>query len=276
MTPEPRPGLRLVATMGTVVTLDVRTVLPPSRSQAALDDAEALLRGADEMLSTYRADSWVSRLARGEVALADVPAPVTEVLALCERAEDMTQGLFTARWRGDGALDPTGLVKGWAAGRAGRLLRARGAADHCVNAAGDVALSGRPAVGRDWRVAISDPAQPGAVLGVVDPAAVPGARHGDGPRTWSVATSGTAEQGLHVLDPRTGRPAAALLSATVVGPDAGLADGLATGLLAAGPDAASLLERWRPVGWRGLLVHGDGSVWDPDRLLTPSPIVASR
>lgn len=251
--------VRLVRTMGTVITLDVRS--PDSADlEAALDAAEAVLCEADETFSTFREESWISRLARREVRPRDLPPQVSEVLALCAEVEELTDGWFTARWRGDGTLDPTGLVKGWAAERAGRVLGARGFADHCVNAAGDVALAGRPAEGRGWRIGIADPREAGTLLGVVAAPATAG---------HAVATSGTAERGLHIRDPRTGRAADAVLAATVAGPVLPLADGLATALVAAGPAGPSLLDRWRAAGWRGAILPASGELIDPDGIIRP-------
>jgi thiamine biosynthesis lipoprotein len=50
----------------------------------------------------------------------------------------------------------------------------------------------------------------------------------------AVATSGTYERGLHVIDPRTGRPAGRLRSVTVVGRDLAVADAYATAAVAMG------------------------------------------
>jgi thiamine biosynthesis lipoprotein len=197
--------------MGTVITLDVRGGAAADDLEAALDAAEAVLRGADAMFSTYRPDSWISRLARRDVRPAQLPPEVLEVLSLCAEVESLTDGLFTARWRGDGTLDPTGLVKGWAAERASHALTSRGLLDHCVNAAGDVVLSGRPDAARHWRIGLADPRVAGALLGAVDTGALSDAR--------TVATSGFAEQGRHIRDPRDGRSADGRLSATVVGAD---------------------------------------------------------
>jgi thiamine biosynthesis lipoprotein len=61
------PTVRLVRTMGTVITLDVRGGEILEGPGPALDAAEAVLRNADAMFSTYRPDSWISRLARREV-----------------------------------------------------------------------------------------------------------------------------------------------------------------------------------------------------------------
>jgi thiamine biosynthesis lipoprotein len=248
--------------MGTVFSLDVRGGHRPDDVEPALDAAEDELRAADAMFSTYRPDSWISRLGRRAVRPADLPPQVREVLALCAEVEGLTEGLFTARWRGDGTLDPTGLVKGWAAERAGRALLERGVTDHCVNAAGDVVLSGRPAPDRHWTVGIADPRRPGALLGVVDTGGL-GAR--------AVATSGIAERGPHIRDPRDGRSADGVLSATIVGADLTLADGLATALVVAGPDGAGLLARWRELGWTGFLLTAAGELHDPDGILAPCP-----
>jgi thiamine biosynthesis lipoprotein len=243
--------------MGTVISLDVRSVRSADDLAPDLDAAEAILHDADAAFSTYRPDSWISRLGRRDIRSADLPPGVLEVLATCADVESLTEGFFTARWRGDRTLDPTGLVKGWAAGRASRVLTDRGLPDHCVNAAGDIALGGRPEEGRNWRVGVVDPQSAGALLGVVD---VPAGVH-------AVATSGVGERGRHVVDPRSGHPADGVLSATVVGPDPTVADGLATALVAAGRGAPALLDGWRALGWRGCVLTADGRLLDPDSIL---------
>jgi FAD:protein FMN transferase len=245
---ERRGGVRPEPVMGTVVSIDVRTRLPPAALEAAFDAAAAVLHGADEMFSTFRPQSWVCRLARGEVGLAGCPPAVREVYLLAERARVDTGGWFDPGWRRDGTLDPTGLVKGWAAAAASAALDAAGAPDHCVNAAGDLLVRGWSAPGRPWRVGIAHPHRREGLVAVVEGTDL------------AVATSGTAEQGAHVVDPRTGEPAAALASVTVVGPDLALADAYATAALAAGDDADALLDRLAAGGWSWLLVTAGGDV----------------
>ena len=97
--------------------------------------ALAELRQADRVFSTYRADSAISRLGRGEITLADCPPEVAEVLALGEAAERDSGGAFAVR-RG-GVLDPSGVVKGWAAERAATHLAALPGTDFCLSAGGD-------------------------------------------------------------------------------------------------------------------------------------------
>ena len=65
-----------------------------SPAAAAWAATLAVLRDADRVFSTYRADSVISRLGRGEIALADCPPEVAEVLALGEAAERDSGGAF--------------------------------------------------------------------------------------------------------------------------------------------------------------------------------------
>ena len=66
-----------------------------------------------------------------------------------------TEGAFTPE-RPDGALDLSGLIKGHAIKEAGTSLLALGMANWCLNAGGDVLVSGSPDPGTDvpWRAGI--------------------------------------------------------------------------------------------------------------------------
>ncbi|MFB8749892.1 FAD:protein FMN transferase [Streptomyces parvulus] len=209
--------------MGTVFSFDVRGG-EPAAVRTALDEAVAQLRRADEVFSTYREDSQVSRLARDEVAVGECAPEVAEVLGLAAEAERVSEGWFSTRYRG--RLDPTGIVKGWAVERAARRLASAGATGVSLNGGGDVQLLGTPGSGRPWRVGVSDPLRPGGLAAVVSAA---------GAAELAVATSGSAERGAHVVDPRTGRSAVTdLLSVTVVAPRLTWADCWATAAFAMG------------------------------------------
>ncbi|MFD8070577.1 FAD:protein FMN transferase [Streptomyces parvulus] len=209
--------------MGTVFSFDVRGG-EPAAVRAALDEAVAQLRRADEVFSTYREDSQVSRLARDEVAVGECAPELAEVLGLAAEAERVSEGWFSTRYRG--RLDPTGIVKGWAVERAARRIAAAGATGVSLNGGGDVQLLGTPGSGRPWRVGVSDPLRPGGLAAVVSAA---------GAAELAVATSGSAERGAHVVDPRTGRSAVTdLLSVTVVAPRLTWADCWATAAFAMG------------------------------------------
>jgi thiamine biosynthesis lipoprotein len=113
-----------------------------------------------------------------------------------------------------------------------------------VNGAGDIQSVGTTAEGQPWRVGISDPFDRNALRCVID--LVGGA----------VATSGTAERGHHVINPRTGRPADHFASVTVACPRLTDADVLATAAVARGTTALTWLETVSNAA--ALLVTADG------------------
>jgi thiamine biosynthesis lipoprotein len=216
--------------------------------RAAWAEAVAVLREADRVFSTWRADSVVSRLARGELALGDCPPEVVEVLAIGDAAERDSGGAFRVRRRGpDGAevLDPSGVVKGWAAERAAGALRALPDTDFALNAGGDLLCRTLDPDAAPWRIGIEDPRDPRRLI-----ARVP-------VHTGAVATSGTAHRGQHLVDARTGRPPSGVASVTVVAGSLTDADVDATAAYVQGRDAARWLAG-RP-GRTGLVVWADGS-----------------
>ncbi|MEJ1201547.1 MULTISPECIES: FAD:protein FMN transferase [unclassified Streptomyces] len=209
--------------MGTVFSLDVRGG-EPTAVHAALDEAVAGLHRVDEVFSTYREGSQISRLARGALTVDACAPEVAEVLELAAEAERVSDGWFSTSYQG--RLDPTGIVKGWAVERAARRVAAAGASGVSVNGGGDVQLLGTPGAGRPWRVGVSDPLRPGGLAAVVSAA---------GAAELAVATSGSAERGAHIVDPRTGRCAVTdLVAVTVVAPRLTWADCWATAAFAMG------------------------------------------
>ncbi|MCZ0986264.1 FAD:protein FMN transferase [Streptomyces diastatochromogenes] len=188
---------------------------------AVADEAFAWLRAVDRRFSPFRADSEVCRLDRGEPAAGAVSADLAQVLGLCEEYRTATGGAFDARLPGRG-LDPCAVVKGWSVQRAAELLTAAGARRFCLNAGGDVVVSGGP-----WRVGIRHPEDAGRVCAVLEVT--------DG----AVATSGRYERGDHILDGRTGRPATGLLSLTVLAPTLTEADATATAAFALGEEGVA-------------------------------------
>ncbi|WP_435882379.1 FAD:protein FMN transferase [Streptomyces kronopolitis] len=230
--------------MGTVFSFDIRDTRTPA-VETALVEAVSWLHRVDEVFSTYRPDSAVSRLARGELDLDDCPAEVREVLGLCEQVEHATGGWFSVT--ANGSLDPTGLVKGWAVERAAQILKAAGARHLCVNGGGDLQLSGEAAPGTPWRIGIAHPLRPGDLCTVVTG------------RDLAVATSGTAERGAHILDPHTGAPATGPASVTVVGRGLTTTDAYATAAFAMGAGARDWLEGLD--GHEGFAVAADGGMW---------------
>ena len=226
-------------------------------ARRAWADVMASLREADRVFSTYREDSDVSRLGRGEIGLEDCAPEVAEVLALGARAEEESSGAFSVR-RPDGegrrVLDPSGVVKGWAAERAAAALHELDGTDFCLSAGGDLTCRTLDPAGPPWRIGVEHPADPSRVIAVVPVF------------TGAVATSGTAHRGAHLVDARTGRPPTGVVSVTVVAASLTWADIDATAAYAQGPEAARWLET-RP-GRSGLVV------WDDGTTTTVQPIVS--
>ena len=212
-------AVRVEQIMGTAISLDLRE---PWVADDAVDSFFAWLRSVDARFSTYRDDSIVSRLRRGEVALGDVDDDVRTVLQLCAEVTRDSAGAFDAwRWSPDG-LDPSALVKGWSVDEGARILEAAGARNFCVNAGGDVLARGEAYPGGGWRIGLRHPERPDRVSAVVVG------------RDLAVATSGAYERGDHIVHPGINDAPRELLSMTVVGPRLALADAYATAAFAMG------------------------------------------
>ncbi|MFD9323453.1 FAD:protein FMN transferase [Streptomyces sp. NPDC060053] len=201
--------------MGFPVSLRVDDAVVPEKTG---DAVFAWLREVDARFSPFKDDSEVSRYGRGELSADELSADLVEVLDICERYRVVTGGAFDIRLPGRG-LDPCAVVKGWSVQRAAELLTGAGLSRFCLNAGGDVVVSGGP-----WRVGVRHPEIADRLCTVLDLT--------DG----AVATSARYERGDHILDGRTGRPATGLDSLTVVAPTLTEADTVATAAFAMGAD----------------------------------------
>ncbi|MEO6084475.1 MAG: FAD:protein FMN transferase [Umezawaea sp.] len=230
--------------MGMPVSLAVRgRHTADDLARVAWAEVMASLRWVDRVFSTYRPESFVSRLGRGEVDVADCPPEVAEVLALGEVAERRSDGAF--RVHRAGVLDPSGVVKGWAVERAAAHLDVLEETDFCLSAGGDLLCRTVDPDARPWRIGIENPHDPTTLIAVVPVF------------TGAVATSGTAHRGRHLVDARTGRPPTAVASVTVVTASLTWADIDATTAYAHDRDAASWLSG-QP-GRSGLVVWTDAT-----------------
>jgi len=232
---------------GTVLFLDLGSdSITESSMDAAVEDVKLFVYEVDEVFSTYKDHSFVSRLRRGEIEIAQCPEDLQEVWQLCVLARDITYGAFDP-WAVAGGFDPSGYVKGWAADRVAQILLGAGCKNVQVNAAGDLTLRGglnEKGVAGPWKIGVVNPDNRQEVLRIFEIT--------DG----AIATSGTYERGAHIFDPNTGTIAIGAKSATVLGPDGGLTDALATALMVAGEDGA---------GWFAQPELAEYSAWVIDR-----------
>ena len=145
--------------------------------------------------------------------------------------------------------------KGYALDRMAELLAEHGVDDYLLHGGKSSVLARGNQPGRDgdgWTIGVRHPLRPDERLGEFCL------------RDQALATSGSGTQFFirrgkrygHILDPRTGRPAERLYSATVVAPTAAEADALSTAFYVMGPDETS--EYCTPHSGIGALLVGPG------------------
>ncbi|MDB5194989.1 MAG: hypothetical protein JWO84_173 [Parcubacteria group bacterium] len=214
--------------MGMPITIELADA---HAKTASVDAVFGYLSEVDARFSTYRQDSEISGINRGDIAEAAYSAEMKEVFTLALRTQQETNGYFDIR-RPDGALDPSGVVKGWALKNAADLLRTHGNTHFMLDGAGDIVTSGKNAEGEEWAIGIRNPFAHEEIVKVVYP-------HGKG-----IATSGTAARGAHIYDPH--HPEQALedvVSVTVLARDVLVADLYATAAFAMGRAGIDFLNR---------------------------------
>lgn len=283
-------------------------------ARAAMNAAHAEILRIEQMMTTWREDSEVSRVnaAAGGAPVA-VSAELISVLKGARAIHDASEGVFDVSFYGlkglwrfdhqeaasivpsdadiaarlplvDGAkieLDDTkgtarlakkgmlinlgGIAKGYAVDRAVAVFESKGFHDLVVRAGGDLRVRGRK--GQDkWKVGIRDPR--GAENEFFARAALQDA---------AFSTAGDYERAFvkdgvryhHILDPRTGKPAMACRSVTILAPDALTADELDDAVFILGPEKGlALVARYPGAG--AVIVDRDNKVHVSDGL---KPIV---
>ena len=135
-------------------------------------------------------------------------------------------------------IDMASIGQGYTAGRLADVLERHGSTAYLAEIGGEIVARGAKPDGSPWRIGVEHPA--GFQAG-------PALRMPQAART-AVITSGSYRHYLeaegrrfgHIIDPRSGWPVEhALMSVTVVGPDAATAAAWGTALLCLGPEAAA-------------------------------------
>jgi thiamine biosynthesis lipoprotein len=159
-----------------------------------------------------------------------------------------------------------GIAKGYAVEQGAKILRAAGIEHALLNAGGDTRVIG-DRLGMPWIVGIRHPRTEGEFatrLPLVDEA---------------ISTSGDYERFFeengrryhHIINPQTGEPTTTTLSATVIGPDATITDGLSTTVFVLGAaDGIALIERAYP-GYETIVVDPEGRLHFSRGLVAPGP-----
>lgn len=226
---------RTVYLMGTPVRIRIQGVNSPHHARLAFDR----IWWIDREFSRFKEGSQVSLLNRlaGRAPL-EVSRDVFECVNLAVQISRLSGGAFDITrghvrdlrldhraksvfiTRKGVTIDLGGIGKGFAAEKARQLLVEKGAKSGMIDMRSSIAVFGP----RTWKVGVQHPRQKGDLLGVVE------LKGGD-----SLATSGDYERGGHIIDPRTGRPASACQSVTVIGRNAAVTDALSTAVFVLGP-----------------------------------------
>lgn len=226
------------------VTVEIKT--PASRREEAWrvgDGAYDLARRLEAQISEYNPNSEISCLNREAGKTYCVIGPATfDLLRQGQELQQKTGGAFDLRFasvspEGRGGsldLDPQrgrarlrhpetrigvgAIGKGFIVDAMGEYLQEKGFGDYLISAGGDLRASGS-----SWRVGVQIPgAKPGEFV------------HEENIRNCAMATSGTYEQGNHIVDPHNGKPVVDNKSVTVWADRLAEADALATALFVLG------------------------------------------
>jgi thiamine biosynthesis lipoprotein len=277
--PGPSGSVKVQRTlMGTLWGIEVLDHGKPEAARRAIDRACAELARIDNLMSEWKPESPISQInsAAGEHAV-EVPAELREILQRSIRYSRLTYGTFDVTWRGMGNIwhfDDTfvvpsaaevekarkridytairiegnsvylpegrniglgGIAKGYAVDRAALILKQAGFPDSLVDGGGDILASGKV-----WNLGIQDPRRGhGEILGVAEVS------------NRALVTSGDYERfrivnGVryhHIIDPRTGWPATASISVSVISKTAEEGVVLAKGIFMLGPEKGLALAR---------------------------------
>jgi len=155
-------------------------------------------------------------------------------------------------------LDFGGIGKEYAADRAAAVLAQAGVAAALVNLGGDIRALGPRRDGQPWRLGVTHPRQPGAVLAELAIMAGALATSGDYERYFEL----DGRRYCHLLDPRSGWPAAHWQAVSVVAPACVAAGAVASIAMLMGDEALPFLDAeataWLAVDAQGRVHEGPG------------------
>jgi FAD:protein FMN transferase len=224
--------------------MPIEIVIVDDTVSDALETAFNYFDAVDKRFSTYKDDSEISRINRGEINQNAMSAEMREVFMLGEKTKKETDGYFNIK-RPDGLIDPSGIVKGWAIYNAAEVIKKAGHKNFFVNAGGDIAMSGKNEKGEAWHFGIKNPFNTNEIVKIIFP------------RGKGIATSGSYLRGNHIYNPLS--PANELrdiVSITVIGPNVLEADRFATAAFAMGKSGILFIEQLP--GFEGYSIDANG------------------
>ena len=152
-------------------------------------------------------------------------------------------------------IDLGGIGKGYAVDNCIALLKKRGITHALVTAGGDSRVLG-DREGRPWMVGIRDPRRKDNVVAVIPLINSAISTSGDYERFFEV----DGVRYHHILNPKTGRSATGVHSASVIGPDATTTDGLTKPVFILGPEKGLQLIESIP-GVDAVIIDAEGRMY---------------
>jgi len=229
--------------MGMPVIIQLVDSRPAAEQNQDTETIFNYFRQIDELFSTYKPNSEISRLNRGELDLKQTNSEVQKVLQLCEETKQQTNGYFDVtqlsfpRKRESRELmhpatqiNPTGLVKGYAIWQAAQQLQQKKYRNFCLEIAGDMQAQGHNESGQYWQIGIENPFNRQEIIKVVQL------------NKQGIATSSTSIRGLHIYDPIHHQLADKIASISVIAPNVYEADRFATAAFAMGEEGIRFIE----------------------------------
>ncbi len=215
-----------------------------STNETPLKEVFDYFRHVDETFSTYKDESEISRINRGEISWEEFSPEMKEVFDLSKQTKLETEGYFDIITP-QGLYDPSGLVKGWAIYKAALLLKERNYNRFFIDAGGDVQVSGKNGEGNLWSVGIRHPFEQDKIVKVLHLT------------SQGIATSGTYIRGQHIYNPhQPKRLLTEIVSLTLIGPNVYEADRFATAAFAMGRAGINFIERLS--GFEGYMIDKHG------------------
>jgi thiamine biosynthesis lipoprotein len=203
----------------------------------------------DKKFSTYKKGSEISKINRGEITEQYYSEEMKEVFRLAEETKKETNGYFDIKTP-EKMIDPSGIVKGWAINKAGRILKKEGYKNFYIDVGGDIEVVGKNINNEPWKIGIRNPLKIEEIVKVLSI------------KNKGVATSGTYERGEHIYNPKEEKQSDAqknckILSLTVIGPNIYEADRFATAAFAMGKNGISFIENLP--GFEGYMINENGT-----------------
>lgn len=293
--------------MGTRITVELWSP-DPAAGEAAIDAVMAEMHRVDRLMSHYKPESQLSQInARAAQEPVKVDREFFDLIQRSLEFSKLTDGAFDITYASVGYLydyrkhvkpdtaqiekalpsvdwrslvlderastvrfarpgmriDLGGFAKGYAVDRGIEILEARGIRHASVTAGGDTRIIG-DRFGRPWIVGIRHPDDADRVILRIPLSDVAFSTSGDYERYFD-------EDGVryhHIIDPRTGRSASKVRSATIIAPTATQSDGLSKTAFVLGPEKALGILARIP-GVDAVFVGPDGKVWYSEGLAPP-------